>query len=392
MEVVFLGSSQTLLGTLSTLTLLCVFINDGNFILQVLKGISKRIDFQIKAMSKVINQEVNGYSIRSNPNFIRLVEFISKGVDSNLYFEGNRLKRNIEKKIVSLQVYNLGFQYNKNFYYQAQKHKFQELFVAPFYSFLLTLILFFYDELITCGQVYHLQDMFVSSLAILILFSYVFWLAIWINFICVKIFHLGSKFIDNQTNNSEKDVFEFPFNSNFINSLIKKIFWGLFAFYVVLFICSFFPIPRVTARLFFIATIILPFFIIGLSKLNFFCKIHYTYITILGHIVLFTCISFFLSISIFCFIRYVPSFEFVLFEYDNLLLLKYLALFFVVLNGLVLPFLLPYLGLIHTLSMFQRRRRKYHNQIRLIEKDLADFNIKILKLKRKSKYQKKKLV
>ena len=54
MESIFLGDSQTFLGTIATLTILCVFSEkgSGNFIVSVLEGIKERIEKQIEQLKK----------------------------------------------------------------------------------------------------------------------------------------------------------------------------------------------------------------------------------------------------------------------------------------------------------------------------------------------------
>ena len=46
--ITLLGDSQTLLGIIATLTILCIFHNDSNFITEMLSLVHNRIQDQIK--------------------------------------------------------------------------------------------------------------------------------------------------------------------------------------------------------------------------------------------------------------------------------------------------------------------------------------------------------
>ena len=94
MESIFLGDSQTFLGTIATLTILCVFSeqDSSNFIVSVLKGIRERIEKQIRQLKENTSMEL--------PDSIQLLQYFlgNANVESELNNKGVQILREISVK------------------------------------------------------------------------------------------------------------------------------------------------------------------------------------------------------------------------------------------------------------------------------------------------------
>lgn len=94
MNSIFLENSQTFLGTIATLTILCVFSkqDSGNFIVLVLEGIRKQMEKQINLLKENTDMEL--------PGSIRLLQFFlgKANIESELDNEGFQILREIRLK------------------------------------------------------------------------------------------------------------------------------------------------------------------------------------------------------------------------------------------------------------------------------------------------------
>ena len=144
MESIFLGDSQTFLGTIATLTILCVFSeqDSSNFIVSVLKGIRERIEKQIRQLKENTSMEL--------PDSIQLLQYFlgNANVESELNNKGVQILREISVKENELKVqYTMNVEFKKDELFEQIK-KSEEQFLAPLYSFLFCLVIFVFDELL----------------------------------------------------------------------------------------------------------------------------------------------------------------------------------------------------------------------------------------------------
>ncbi len=86
-----LGGSQTFLGIMATLTILCILHNDGNFITKMLSLVQKRIQDQIDILSQVKVSQPES----TEWNF--LMYFLSNDKKDDLHEEGARVMRDINR-------------------------------------------------------------------------------------------------------------------------------------------------------------------------------------------------------------------------------------------------------------------------------------------------------
>lgn len=100
MDSIFLGDSQTFLGTIATLTILCVFSekNSGNFIISVLDGIKERIKVQIAQLKTNTDMSL--------PKSYDLLQYFlgRSNIESDLNNEGLKLLRDISAKQTELKT------------------------------------------------------------------------------------------------------------------------------------------------------------------------------------------------------------------------------------------------------------------------------------------------
>jgi|InofroStandDraft_1065614.scaffolds.fasta_scaffold01330_34 hypothetical protein len=188
-ELVFLGGSQTFLGVLATLTILCVFANSGNFIMEILKDVSNRIEEQVEKLKEGVKND----PIQKSDQFALLKYYIESTDTSPLKEQGAKLLREINSKFQALKIDNMGMEYGKESFLKGTKES-KELLLAPFYTFLFCVVIFLYDEVLRCRFLISVHDKIISSMAIFICLSYVYWGIVWVNFI------LSQKFENSDSN------------------------------------------------------------------------------------------------------------------------------------------------------------------------------------------------
>jgi len=120
MESIFLGDSQTFLGTIATLTILCVFSeqDSSNFIVSVLKGIRERIEKQIRQLKENTSMEL--------PDSIQLLQYFlgNANVESELNNKGVQILREISVKENELKAqYTMNVEFKKDELFEQIKSR-----------------------------------------------------------------------------------------------------------------------------------------------------------------------------------------------------------------------------------------------------------------------------
>jgi len=120
MESIFLGDSQTFLGTIATLTILCVFSeqDSSNFIVSVLKGIRERIEKQIRQLKENTSMEL--------PDSIQLLQYFlgNANVESELNNKGVQILREISVKENELKAqYTMNVEFKKDELFEQIKNR-----------------------------------------------------------------------------------------------------------------------------------------------------------------------------------------------------------------------------------------------------------------------------
>ncbi len=332
-----LGGSQTFLGIIATLTILCIFHNGSNFITEMLSLVQKRIQDQIDILSKVKVSQPES----TEWNF--LMYFLSNDKKDDLHEEGARVMRDINSRIDAKSIEYMGLEgANKPFLDRVSTCS--EHIMAPFYSFLYCLYVFVYDELLRSGIPG--KDWILSSLAIFTFFSFVLWTLVWTHF-------FRSNSVGYQHIQRPKKICDFLKKcSSFVGGLGNigasgvRIMVCVFFLLLALGGIGFFTgISEWGAKAVLVMALLLPGLFIGFAKyLAKGGKPEYTHVVIASHIFIAWVVSMVFAFLIHGAVDYFPHLEGCLFEYDSLMLLKFFILFFALMNGIIFPFLFPYIS------------------------------------------------
>lgn len=333
-----LGGSQTFLGIIATLTILCILHNDGNFITKMLSLVYDRIKKEIGELSKKVKVAQS-----DSTEWKLLMLFLSNDKQDELHEEGARVMRDINSRIDEKSIEYMGLEVtNKPFLDHVSTCS--EHIMAPFYSFLYCLLVFIYDEVLRSGIPG--KDWILSSLAIFTFFSFVLWALVWTHF-------FRSNSVGYQHIQRPKKICDFLKKcSSFVGELGNigvsgvRIMVCVFFLLLALGVIGFFTgLSEWGAKAVLVMALLLPGLFIGFAKyLAKEGKPEYTHVVIASHIFIAWVVSMVFAFLIHGTVDYFPHLEGCLFEYDSLMLLKFFILFFALMNGIIFPFLFPYIS------------------------------------------------
>ena len=103
-----LGGSQTFLGIIATLTILCILHNDGNFITKMLSLVYDRIKKEIGELSKKVKVAQS-----DSTEWKLLMLFLSNDKQDELHEEGARVMRDINSRIDAKSIEYMGLEGGK---------------------------------------------------------------------------------------------------------------------------------------------------------------------------------------------------------------------------------------------------------------------------------------
>lgn len=333
-----LGGSQTFLGIIATLTILCILHNDGNFITKMLSLVYDRIKKEIGELSKKVKVAQS-----DSTEWKLLMLFLSNDKQDELHEEGARVMRDINSRIDEKSIEYMGLEVtNKPFLDHVSTCS--EHIMAPFYSFLYCLLVFIYDEVLRSGIPG--KDWILSSLAIFTFFSFVLWTLVWTHF-------FRSNSVGYQHIQRPKKICDFLKKcSSFVGELGNigasgvRIMVCVFFLLLALGVIGFFTgLSEWGAKAVLVMALLLPGLFIGFAKyLAKEGKPEYTHVVIASHIFIAWVVSMVFAFLIHGTVDYFSHLEGCLFEYDSLMLLKFFILFFALMNGIIFPFLFPYIS------------------------------------------------
>ncbi len=259
----YLGSSQTFVGVIATIVVLCVLVGDGNFVYKILESIKVRLKEEIKNASVT-------------PNF-DAVAGLSSYKTVKMCAEGSSKS---PQKVVDeclKSVSHIGIQrtfLQSDYIIPDLERPSSEQYLAPLYTFYFVLIMFVCDEFLRSDRI-HCNDMIVTFLTCFTLFSVFYWMVKWCSF-CSR--HSSLKH-DGKSQSTER--------------------------------C-------------------------GEEK--------YGYFELLKHLFYLLSASFFVALIVYLLAENVDFVKSILFAYEDCFYLKLATIGFCVFNGLLLPFVLPFVG------------------------------------------------
>ena len=324
---IFLGASQTFIGVLLTIFLLCIFHeNSNNFIEKMLQAIKNNICSKIESLK---NQN-SLHEIKDIPEYKQLTTFLqSTPLDDKqkkLHEEGSKIstfylteKSKLLTKYAPLQVeFN-----NLNQIIDNAK----EQVWAPLFCFLYCVLLFVFDEFLRYTSTWFVNYL-ISVIVVFTLYSFIFWLIVWGHFYLKNIYKMKISMRDSP---SHRKSVSRSFLSYSLNILL---------FYaIVIFIFSE-VLPPLNSFSFIIVLGLAPFLYFTINKYKSTMD-NCTELFVFGHFG----VLFFLSISfcaiLFFYDTYIGKIEF--YPYNDALS-KFAIFAFALINGLIFPFLMPFLA------------------------------------------------
>lgn len=382
--MIFLGGSQSFIALLASLIVLCVILDKTNFIYNILDEISNRITEEKKKLDQSV-------SIRRD-TALEGMKSDSKYKLLQLYI--NNLKNNAsDKDKVSEQKLHDALEFNLNLSTSFAKLKVgftdtfmkptydliknikrsKEQVIAPFFSLVLCIIAFICDEIISVFP--ETSDFIVTFLSIFLIFAAIFFVKMWQMFLkSIQINKPQEEKVDTDIKTSQK----------------RKIFYHLHKRWEILFITL--PIIYITAIVIglFIPSIFLKKLLtFGLGLILPLCYIahlkaetHYqigniSYESGVKHMTGLLAISLILTIITIGCSTIIPEFKSILLKYNDCIFIKWSVISFILLNGLILPLLMPYWGFKKILNISKREVKNANslndNELRKINTSLDEF-------------------
>ena len=263
--MLFLGGSQTFIGILASLIVLCVILDKSNFIHSILDEIGKRIDEEIKSLDKAVGFDVIN-DVPANSDYKLLQRYINElRVEAKTRPECKQLLISAMAMDMKLQATfdQLKSGYSSKFLKPAHDliekiQRSKEQVIAPLYALLFCLTVFICDEIVV--GVAGTSDFVVSFLTIFVAFSGIFWLMMW------KIFFRDIR-IETEEGSSQK-------TKVFVSRWIRWK-WMCFAFPMFYATCLFLStfIPIIWAKCLISFTIGIPICVMAWLK----AKSHYEF-------------------------------------------------------------------------------------------------------------------
>ena len=333
-SIIFLGGSQTFVGVLATVIVMCVLAGETNFIYKILSLIKNQMSDNLKNVSS----DVNFSKLNNDSDFKLLKVLISdkKRLNEHQQKEGGKLL-------------NRASLWKSTFQIESAKPELQgedrEIALAPLYSFLFILVIFVCDELLSNPMV-SCNDYIVSSLSLFTLISSLYWLGTWLAYVIDLFRNNGNRtysLLSEGYFSKMMQVLHYSFlKKDWIRIIIEVLWFVIIAFLLaVLKIAGLWLLLTLT-----FGGVILPLIFEGFYHFNpIGCQQSVSdkgYKTTLNHFGRFLLMSLVMA-SVYIFLNEnIPAFKGMLQPYDGLQWVKISTIGFVILNGLVAPSVLPF--------------------------------------------------
>lgn len=279
------------------------------------------------------------------PGSIRLLQFFlgKANIESELDNEGFQILREIRLKENELKSqYTISVEFRKDELFDQIKDS-KEQFLAPLYTFLFCLITFMFDELLCVSFIG--KEWLISGMALFTFYSYLFWSIVWVKF-----------FVTHRVGYKKREKSFIPLclmnRWNYISLWVRNrgcsagfalrtlFFVCIVVLCLVLAHCCF---PEISAGIL-ITGLFVPTLVKGYSRINYsFDEEDYSHLFLVGHFAALFVLSFLLTFLIHSFVYCDVSFKHILIPYENFGWMKFSVLCFALFNGIVFPFLFPFL-------------------------------------------------
>lgn len=371
----FLGYSQTFIGVLTSLVVLCI-LDSGNFIHGILDKIGDRIDAEIKGLDKSLDLKSK---IEGQSNYKLFQIFIKTSENNEMKMKALELDMNLNATFSKFKSHSTP-QFIKPASSAVEKiKKSREQLIAPLYVLLYCVVVFVCDEMVYARLVE--KDFIVTFLTSFTFFSFVFWGILW------YMFDRNIKIVPEDNREKKTRLY-------FEEWICKHATWGKTI--PILLICSIISLCPSLMQLngavdlfcFSLGLILylLIIIIITIYRVRSHTLFgHYLYVFSLKHFAGIFSLSLLLSGILFVCGSCCNEIEDFYFTYTSFVNVKFFIIAFIIINGLSFPFFMPYKGFNRILNIVQREahseEQKFEEKIGEINEILEDFCDKI-KLKK----------
>lgn len=331
----YLGSSQTFVGTLATIVLMCILVGNSNFIYTILKAVANQMQ-----------KQCNPSDLPSKVSFVELYGNDSYKLLQLSADESNKQRPEVRNKAsqklleITMQISQFQFQYIPP--KLSSKVKSPEHFLAPLYSFAFVMIMFIFDELLRSSHI-GCNDLLVSTLSVFTLLSYVYWSVVWFIY-CTRLYK--SHYSGHKPKGLIYRISRRITTYGLIKSCILRLSFMILCVVVTLLITKYLVFVGDSVRffLFWSVGIVLPSSLIGypLSKTSP-RDVNRGYLPTILHVCLLGILSVVISLVVLNLASHFEDMSYLIKAYNDSFYLKTFTILFVLLNGLLVPLFLPFL-------------------------------------------------
>lgn len=353
-----LGSTQTFIGVLLTLNVLCLFLDkNNNFIFSLLEDQNQRFVKRLIECQSKIQSEIDAFQDSSDyKDFQKILHSLTK-LPMAVAFKAQMLGFN-----VTVNILNYSTDITGSYSPLDKIQKYREQVLAPVFSLGFGLIVFVLDEI---GRFIPKDaHLFVLAIYAFLFVAILYWWIIW------------SVFINHSARSHEED----EIRSNWVHKVDRKL--GIWKGAVVKYILcgilywvllKFLPWHWMNANgkvIFSIFAMILPISIFGSIRM-WACRVkgEYSYMHVLGHL----CAMLAYAAMIGGIYQFVLPMDYEAISWlVNTKVLSLLISIFLLINGILLPFLCPYYRCTSIYADKNKEIQKSHDDIK---KQIAAFTL-----------------
>lgn len=356
--VKLLGNSQTFIGVLATIVILCVVTGSGNFLFSILIGIA---DIALKKI-KQFKDNLEGYSdtLKNGPcykEFLKRLEQIKKSACS----EDLTHKANQYSVLCDISISEFTNKFNSTFLVPFERRiidikESKEQTFAPLLVFGYCIVVFICDEIVAwCPAAFPYVLIIIKFFTIL---SFLFLSCIWYKF------YIEFCSESNIAKENSATHIKISMKNIFFYFFIKFFFPFLLILISLYFIAYFIDIPVALIKILIVIGTVIPFCFLGRKqiKIRTLCG-KYSHSFLLWHFCIIFAISLIYTLMVVILSYYLITAE--LLDSSQPYKIQMLIIIFVLLFGIILPFLVPYLS-------YRKIEEQVENNYKILSKNLVN--------------------
>lgn len=342
----FLGGSQTFIGTLATIVFLFVIANSSNFIFVLLGEIRESINAKMNKLKEYLGLK----NIEKSKKYSQLMDYImNEKNDDALRLEGQKLVNKIHDVQNELLLTYYPFDKEVKPYLERIQNAKEQL-LAPLYVFGFCIVVFLFDEMLRCSRIVY-NDFLFSVLTVFVFLSYIYWLFLWYRYFYRMKGMLNQLSSDNNAGKGlildwkrllRKTLLRYVkwmSRLNPIGAASIRIMWHVLFLILSLAASLFLENPWC----FIIFGLAMPLVLSGVIRISGKRGGGYSYLYMCGHFAAISIEAVVMTFVIWIFVGITDSQSILMMKYYDNFYIKSAVTAFIILNGIILPFLMPYL-------------------------------------------------